>query len=425
MKRKRITSSLQSSSQQIILYLPDDCWESIFKFIINNNDENSLKCLSLVSKQFLSITNRLRFSLNIKEATRPFLFSLFKRFTNLTSLDFSYCHYSIGILLRQISIFFPLKLTSLKLPMLCTFPANGLRTFSRNVTTLTSLTCSGIYFDIDDLLPIVDCFPLLKELNICRPKVPKNNETNFVSTIQRLLSKSPCIQHLELQSTYFLNNQHVVDFCLCLGNLVSINLNFCHHLTETTLFSLVRNCYSLIEVKMECTAIGKENVGNSDSLVEYGVYPQLKSLYLGHNSWLNDEIIILYASIFPNLKLLDLQDSPISEGICQGLRKCCKLKHLNLEFCSGVKLHGINFAVPKLEVLNLSNTKVDNETLYMISKNCCGLLRLLLEKCNDVTEKGVKHVVKNCTQLREINLAGFHLSLKIRKLISRRGCHLC
>jgi F-box and leucine-rich repeat protein 2/20 len=318
-----------------------------------------------------------------------------------------------------------LKLTSLKLPKRLTLPANGLRIFSQNITTLTSLICSDIPFDNNDLLLIVDCFPLLKELNICRPSVTNNNETNFVGALHRLLSKSPCIQHLELRSTYFLNDQHVVDFCLCLGNLVSINLSFCHNLTETTLFSLVRNCYSLVEIKMECTAIGTENVEHSDSLVEYGVYPQLKSLYLGYRYWLSDEIIILYASIFPNLELLDLQRSPISEGICQVLRKCCKLKHLNLDFCLGVKLHGINFAVPKLEVLNLSNTKVDNEALYMISKNCCGLLQLLLEKCNNVTEKGVKHVVENCTQLREINLGDIHVSDENRELFSSRGCHLC
>jgi hypothetical protein len=57
--------------------------------------------------------------------------------------------------------------------------------------------------------------------------------------------------------------------------------------------------------------------------------------------------------------------------------------------------------VPKLEVLNLSNTKVDDETLYVISKNCCGLLYLSVDDCNDVTEKGVKHVEENCSQLRE------------------------
>ncbi|KEH28636.1 hypothetical protein MTR_4g008480 [Medicago truncatula] len=92
MKRKR-TNSLQSSHQQSLsskrprtvtdsLYLPDECWESIFKFIIidgdNINNRGYLKSLSLVSKQFLSITNRLRFSLNVWKPTRPFLQRLFK-----------------------------------------------------------------------------------------------------------------------------------------------------------------------------------------------------------------------------------------------------------------------------------------------------------------------------------------------------------
>jgi F-box/leucine-rich repeat protein 2/20 len=64
----------------------------------------------------------------------------------------------------------------------------------------------------------------------------------------------------------------------------------------------------------------------------------------------------------------------------------------------------MNFEFPKLEVLNLSDTEVDDETLYVISKSCCGLLQLLLKNCDYVTAKGVKHVVENCTQLREINL---------------------
>lgn len=59
-------------------------------------------------------------------------------------------------------------------------------------------------------------------------------------------------------------------------------------------------------------------------------------------------------------------------------------------------------------MLDLSETRVDDEALYEISKSCRGLLRLVLEYCSDVTPKGVRHVVKNCTQLTEINLEGCH-----------------
>ena len=126
----------------------------------------------------------------------------------------------------------------------------------------------------------------------------------------------------------------------------------------------------------------------------FGVYPQWKSLYLGNNRWLSDEIIIIFASNFPNLQHLDLPwCNRISEDICQFLRRCCKLRHLNLAGCRRVKLLGINFVIPQLEVLNLSYTNVDDETLSVISKNCCGLLQILLKNCDNVTMKGVEHVV--------------------------------
>jgi F-box and leucine-rich repeat protein 2/20 len=140
--------------------------------------------------------------------------------------------------------------------------------------------------------------------------------------------------------------------------------------------------------------------------VDLVVSPQLKSLSLIHNCWLSNENIEMFSSLFPNLQLLDLSHchSISEEGICQILRSCCKIKHLNLSYCPRVKLRKMNFEVPKLEVLNLSHTGVDDKALCVISKSCYGVLQLLLEWCMYITEKGVKHVVENCTQLRELNL---------------------
>ena len=344
-----------------------------------------------------------RLSLIVKDATGPFLGRLLKRFTNLNSLDLSNYNGDLDMLLHKISPFPLKKLTSLSISNQHTFPADGLRAFSKNITTLASLDCSNMFLYNNDLLLVADCFPMLKELNLGHPLV--NNQTNFINGIHSMLSKWRCIQHLDLRCTYFLNDQHVAELSLFLRDLVSVNLSDCWMLTELAFYPLVRNCPSLGEIKMEYTTIWKESVENSS------VYPQLKSLYLGRNLWLSDKNIVILASLFPNLQLLDLNTcNKISEGICQVLRRCCKIIHLNLAHCSRVKLLGMNFVVPQLEGLNLSDTMVDDETLYVISKNCCGLLELLVKDCYHVTKKGVQHVVENCTQLR---------------LFSNSGCLLC
>lgn len=150
------------------LQLPDECWESIFKFLIitttyNDNKHSYLESLSLVSKQFLSITNSLRFSLTICHPTLPSLPRLFNRFPNLTSLDltrFTRCFSQksdLDALLCQISTFPLNNIKSINLSNQSTIPSNGLRALSEKCTSLTSLTCSNIdYISIPDELISVE-----------------------------------------------------------------------------------------------------------------------------------------------------------------------------------------------------------------------------------------------------------------------------
>ncbi|GAU49166.1 hypothetical protein TSUD_407130 [Trifolium subterraneum] len=218
-----------------------------------------------------------------------------------------------------------------------------------------------------------------------------------------LLSKCRHIPHLDLQGAAFLTDKHVVELSLFLGDLVSINLTCCKLLTIYAFFALIKSCPSLSDINMGNTSIGIKSLESSKSLMDFTPRPQLKYLRLAGNQWLTDENITMLASISPNLQLLDLTSCwGIEEGISQVLRMCCNIRHLNLAFCSKVKLLEMNFEVPKLKVLNLSYTNVDDETLYVISKSRRGLLQLSLKDCTNVTEKGMEHLVENCMQLRLI-----------------------
>jgi len=203
--------------------------------------------------------------------------------------------------------------------------------------------------------------------------------------ISCFLSKCRSLQHLDLQRAKFLNDQRFNKLCAFLGDLVSINVNGCDKLTNSAFFALLRNCPLLTEIRMESTDIGVGSIPSADVVV----YHQVKSLRLAHNSGLQDEHIKRFALMFPNMQFLDLcACGYVSEKtISKVLKRGCKIRHLNFAFYPQPKLFLINFEVSKLEVLNLSHSRINDDTLYAISKRCPRLLRLDLEFCPHVTEK--------------------------------------
>ncbi|KAF7153522.1 hypothetical protein RHSIM_Rhsim01G0032000 [Rhododendron simsii] len=66
-------------------YFPDDCWELIFQKL-REDDERDLDSISLVSKRFLSISNRMKLSLNVNDETIPLLPNLLQRFRHIETI---------------------------------------------------------------------------------------------------------------------------------------------------------------------------------------------------------------------------------------------------------------------------------------------------------------------------------------------------
>jgi F-box/leucine-rich repeat protein 2/20 len=186
---------------------------------------------------------------------------------------------------------------------------------SRERPTLSSLSFSSWESGVLDTLNFINSLVSLKGLtclvlhdmnisdellySIARKGLPLTElDLSFCTSysydgILCLLSKCQHIQHLNLQGARFMTDQHVVQLSSFLGDLVSINLSYCDELTQSTLFTLARKCPSLSKMIME--TVENKMVTISDSLVEVGVYPQLKSLFLGRNTQcLSDERIIMF-----------------------------------------------------------------------------------------------------------------------------------
>ncbi|XP_058746914.1 uncharacterized protein LOC131619892 [Vicia villosa] len=445
-KKRTCVKSLQQQQQSFSstqaepeFYLPDECWEHVLTFLINpvkpvkpfrvikpanpfhvfpfptdsvhgkikDKYKRNFESLSLVSKRFLTITNRLIFSMRINHLQFCHLPRFFHRFSNLNSLHLSFDsshdldYASIDLALRDRSTLKSLSIFGIDLND-ANYITSHYIDFFRSFKALNSLKFQSS--QISDYL----LSSIAKEGLPFKNFVLQNCTGYSFQGIYSFLSKCSGIKHLGIQGDDFLNNHHIFRLSLLLPDLISVNLSECSKLRESALFALIKNCHSLSEITMERIYMdGFESEENYDILKDFDVNPHFKFLRLANNSFMNNETIILFASVFPNLQLLDLSFCPsiFKKGICQVLSRCYKLRHLNLTYCNDVRGLKMNFVVHQLEGLDLNDTNVDDETLYEISKSCCGLLRLSLDWCEYVTEKGVMRVIENCTQLKEIDLS--------------------
>jgi F-box/leucine-rich repeat protein 2/20 len=303
-----------SATAEADFYLPDECWQSIFKFLIDDGGDrwqrrDHLISLSVVSKQFLTVTNSLIFSLKVKYYPPEFrlLPCLLNRFSNLNSLDLTYRQEdNLDMLLCQISTF-PLK--NLKsLHLFCCFsyfPAEGLKKF----TTLTSLTCSCIqYLNSTYLFLIADCFPLLEELNLASPThFDLLNNKSLLDGVEALSSKLLKLRKIDLSGHYYINDQsllHLFKNCKLLEEAIILG---CDQITSAGLAAALRERPTLKSLSFTCLFEPEY------CATLFPVSPQLKSLGFTCNSWLSDEGIKLFASIFPKLEVLDLSDTTVDD----------------------------------------------------------------------------------------------------------------
>jgi hypothetical protein len=142
-------------------------------------------------------------------------------------------------------------------------------------------------------------------------------------------------------------------------------------------------------------------------LVVFSTRRSLNSLTCSYIDFLHSFHMFLIGDCFPDLHHLDLSycDDIYEYSIPLLLKRCAKITHLNLAASSIMCItRMMNFQVPTLEVLNLSYASIDNHTLNVITKSCTGIFQLSLKYCHLVRDKGVKCVLRNCKQIREINL---------------------
>ena len=221
--------------------------------------------------------------------------------------------------------------------------------------------------------------------------------------ISSILHAYQFLSELDLCGAYFLTDQCMKDLSGYLSNVTSIKLAACSKLTNSTFFILTKSCSSLTEIKMERTNLGEEN-----HVVDLVKNTRIRSLKLAGNERMSDDSLSKFASVCPNLQLLDVSFCAgiTGGGIAEILKSCDDVRHLEVNFCAGVKSFGADSKLSKLGVLKAAGSGICDERLVMVGQTCPWLLHLDLRGCSGVSTKGVKEIVRSCKGLREINIKG-------------------
>ncbi|KAE9457723.1 hypothetical protein C3L33_10378, partial [Rhododendron williamsianum] len=164
------------------------------------------------------------------------------------------------------------------------------------------------------------------------------------------------------------------DLSQYLSALVTITLDNCYNLTESTFFTVAKNCPLLEDISM----VGMNLGGGGDGATDIVKNPRIKSLNLENNLNLSDECLAKVASLCPSLEVLVVSSCKgiTEKGIADFFKSGSKIRKLRINECGGIMNIGNDFELSELDFLGAANSGLNDDGLAVIGNKCRGL-RLL------------------------------------------------
>ncbi|KAK7389495.1 hypothetical protein VNO78_24593 [Psophocarpus tetragonolobus] len=370
---------------------PEECWELVFRFLGHGRH---LESLSLVCKQFLSITNQLQFSLTIYDSTIPLLPRLLLRFPRLKILDLSHLNGHYEGLLHQISQF-GLDLDLLNLSNQRTLSVDGLRELGSKMKNLRVLICSNIGSLRDShLVVIAYCFLFLQELDISFPLDSQASDFGIL----RLSSMLENLRKINISGNYFITDKSLLSLCQNCLSLEEISFFTCFKITQIGIAYAIRLRSSLNSISFNIEKKRIHGPGFTLTPIDLDLIHSFRSL--------------------KRLTAIDLSNSVISDEFLFAVAEggALLLEKLILQDCCNCTFSGISYVLSKCQSVRcLDLRKVDFLTDQCIIKLSVFLLSLTsinLSGCCQLTDSTFFILTRNCPLLSEIKMERTYLGVK-------------
>ncbi|KAF7154812.1 hypothetical protein RHSIM_Rhsim01G0030400 [Rhododendron simsii] len=439
-------------------HFPDDCWELIFQKL-REDDERDLDSISLVSKRFLSISNRVKLILKVKGDTLPVLQNLLQRFPHIKSIVINtYAQKDTDGLLDKIAEFGVLNLEAIKFDGWTEPPRDGFTAlaFNNNVKkTLKVLDCSGlIYIQDNDLVSIGDCFPRLEEL-----RISAHNSTAYVKAaagiscitddgVDALASKLKELKQIAFTGdACFITDKSLISLSTKCIKLRKINLDLWgisqHHVTGDGIGFVMRHSHNLTCLSLQLWSSDSSQHSAFFFPME-NAFTDAKNLYslTMSRDLISDKHICLLAKARPplkKLKLIVIKDQYYSEihgGLKMLLQACqltlekltlrgwpltetsmddlaeylSNLTYINLNFSIGltsITIYTLTKSCPLLETLKMAHTRgqeVDNFSPNYLQEHY-RMRHLDISGNNWLTDMTLQNIGQVCPNLQFLDVS--------------------
>ncbi|OMP05573.1 Leucine-rich repeat, cysteine-containing subtype [Corchorus olitorius] len=356
--------------------LSTDCWQLVFHRL--NNDE--LKAVSLVCKDFLTNSNLVKKSLDVVNPNVNILSQHLKRFPELKTIDFSAFRGDFDEAIREVARS-GLSLESLTFGEEATFKTESLRELGSNSNSLKTLNCFETEcLNDNDLVVIANSFMNLEELSI---------------------------GHYNLNSKQNISSNGIEILASRLKVLKTISLDGLQDISDQCLIALSVNCVFLKDVSIFCSA-GINNV----RVTEYGIgillrnRTNLEALCISDINQDPSEITIENSiSHAKSLTSLGFTDMRISDKLLMEIAKAkLPLKDLDLSFCTNFTASGLlsvltSNTLRKLAIMDC--TKVDMD-MVVLNGNIGNLTHI--EFSNNLTKSTLFLLPTKCPSLVQMNI---------------------
>ncbi|KAG9403577.1 hypothetical protein AC1031_006220 [Aphanomyces cochlioides] len=247
------------------------------------------------------------------------------------------------------------------------------------------------------------------------------------SDFDALIHRVPQLQALDVSYNKHWHDKHTLNVLLGARQLVEMNLNWCHNVTDVSASHIARRGSNLKRlgltgtsissvgvVKLRCCTLLEELSLQACDAVD--TLPRdllhLQAIDLRGLSYIPERTLVDFiAPVWRRLRQANLGESNLSSASLADLFRhgeCPLLESLDLSWCFQLTNNAILACfehAPSLKTIKLRCVDVDNSCLLAIGKSCRQLVKLNVARCRNLTDHGLVTILKNCRQLREIDLS--------------------